>query len=192
MTADSKQALRYASLQRRRALGNRQRQAYSRIIVHSLQAYLGNIQPKVDCLLTYRALSSEVDADLLFQQSEYRVFAPVTHHHTHMEWHRVSAGTSWRPGYLGVPEPDGETLWQAGMGATVMICPLSAFDRRGSRLGMGKGCFDYWLGANRQHITQVVGLAFSCQEVAAIPVERHDVPMDCIITELETIECPEP
>jgi len=186
----SKNTLRDSALQRRRQLSSRQRQEYSRTIVHSLKKYLDHLQPKVDCLLTYRALPSEVDADALFRQTDYQAFAPVTHHHTHMEWHRVSDETKWQRGYLGVPEPDGEVLWQAGAATSVLVCPLSAFYRQGGLLGMGKGCFDYWLAGNRQHVALVIGLAFSCQEVAAIPVEGHDMPMDCIITEREIIECP--
>ena len=190
VNASSKQALRDAAQARRRALTDEQRCDFSRSIIHSLNRYLTQMQPRPECLLSYRALPSEVDADMLFQHEDYQVFAPVTHQHTHMEWHRVCAGTKWRRGYLGVMEPDGGALWQEGSSSTVLICPLSAFDRQGGRLGMGKGCFDYWLAGNRQHIASVIGLAFSCQEVAAIPVEEHDMPMDCIITEREIIECP--
>jgi len=55
---------------------------------------------------------------------------------------------------------------------------------------MGKGCFDFWLAQHHHHIQQIIGLAFSCQEVAAVPAERHDMPMNCIITEKEVIQCP--
>lgn len=189
MNHSSKQALRDAARQRRRSLGDEQRHDYSRTIVQSLKQYLEQMQPRPDCLLSYRALPSEVDADELLLLPGYQVFAPVTHHHTHMEWHRVSSATKWTQGYLGVSEPDGGVLWRGGPVSTVLVCPLSAFDRQGGRLGMGKGCFDYWLAENRRHIARTVGLAFSCQEVASIPVEEHDMPMDCIITEREIIEC---
>jgi len=72
----------------------------------------------------------------------------------------------------------------------VLLCPLTAFDRQGNRLGMGKGCFDYWLSKHRHGLDQVIGLAFSGQEVAHIPAEAHDAPLDYIITEKEVIECP--
>ena len=187
-----KQQLRSEALARRKALGTDERQASSEVIVQSLEAYLQQLEARPDCLLSYRALASEVDADAVFRLQGYQAFAPVTHHHEHMEWHRITGESQWRQGLFGVLEPVGGDIWQGGLGSSVLICPLSAFDRQGNRLGMGKGCFDYWLAENRPHIDRVIGLAFSCQEVAAIPVEGHDVPMDCVITERERIECRRP
>jgi 5-formyltetrahydrofolate cyclo-ligase len=185
----SKQAQRDAALRSRKALSAHQRITYSQTILNSLQLYLENQNPQTDCLLTYHALPSEVNVNALFQQSVFHVYAPVTHHHEHMEWHKVSSTTQWETGCFGIMEPDAGDLWSADEGRSTLICPLAAFDRRGNRLGMGKGCFDYWLKRNRQFVRQVIGLAFSCQEVASIPVERHDMPMDCIITEKELFEC---
>jgi len=185
----SKQAQRDAALRCRKALSVHQRKTYSQTILHSLQLCLENQNPQTDCLLTYHALPSEVNVNLLFQQSAFHVYAPITHHHKHMEWHKVSSITQWETGYFGIMEPDAGELWSADEGRSTLICPLAAFDRKGNRLGMGKGCFDYWLKRNRQFVRQVIGLAFSCQEVASIPVEEHDMPMDYIITEKELFEC---
>ncbi|PJC70988.1 MAG: 5-formyltetrahydrofolate cyclo-ligase, partial [Zetaproteobacteria bacterium CG_4_8_14_3_um_filter_59_5] len=70
-----------------------------------------------------------------------------------------------------------------------LLCPLVGFDRCGNRLGMGKGCFDRWLDGMKNHILLGVGLAFACQECPRIPAEAHDMPLDIIITEGETIAC---
>jgi 5-formyltetrahydrofolate cyclo-ligase len=188
-TSTSKQAQRDEALRHRKALSARQRKEYSQTILSFLQLYLENQDPQTECLLTYHALPSEVDANALLQQSGFHIYAPVTHHHEHMEWHRISSSTQWSTGFFGILEPNAGDLWHTQAGISTLICPLAAFDRRGSRLGMGKGCFDYWLSKHRQFIRQVVGLAFSCQEVASIPVEGHDMPMNCIITEKEIIEC---
>jgi len=188
-TSTSKQAQREEALRYRKALSAHQRKAYSQTILSLLQRYLENQDPQTECLLTYHALPSEVDANALLRQSGLHIYAPVTHHHEHMEWHRVSPSTQWGTGFFGILEPNGGNLWDAQAGISTLICPLAAFDRKGSRLGMGKGCFDYWLAQHRQCIRQIVGLAFSCQEVASIPVEGHDMPMDYIITEKEIIEC---
>ena len=188
-TSTSKQAQRDAALQCRKALTAKQRKEYSQTILGSLQLYLENQDIQTDCLLTYYALPSEVNVNALFQQSFFHVYAPVTHHHEHMEWHKISSTTQWRTGCFSIMEPDSGDLWHIEAGTSTLICPLAAFDRKGSRLGMGKGCFDYWLARHRRSIRQVIGVAFSCQEVASIPVEGHDMPMDCIITEQEVIEC---
>jgi 5-formyltetrahydrofolate cyclo-ligase len=64
------------------------------------------------------------------------------------------------------------------------IVPLLAFDRRGYRLGYGKGFYDRLLSISPA-IT--VGVAFAAQEVHDLPVEAHDVPLDWIVTENEVI-----
>ena len=188
----SKKSLRSGALKRRRRLNNTERRDYSRIIIQSLIQHLQQLERRPDRLLSYRALPTEVDADALFRQRSYRIYAPVTHHHEHMAWHQVTTETKWRRGCFGVLEPEGGEVWRPEGGVNVLVCPLTAFDRQGNRLGMGKGCFDYWLAENRQYIDRVIGLAFSCQEVAAVPVEGHDMPMDDIITERERIECQRP
>ncbi len=185
----SKQAQRDEALRCRKALSARQRKEYSQTILSFLQQYLEDQDTQTECLLTYHALPSEVDANALLRQSAFHIYAPLTHHHEHMEWHRVTSSTQWSTGSFGILEPNAGDLWDAQAGTSTLICPLAAFDRRGSRLGMGKGCFDYWLSRHRQSIRHVVGLAFSCQEVASIAVEEHDMPMDYIITEKEIIEC---
>jgi len=185
----SKQAQRDDGLRYRKALSAHQRKEYSQTILSFLQRHLENQNPQTECLLTYHSLPSEVDVNTLLRQPDFQIYAPVTHHHEHMEWHRVSASTQWSTGSFGILEPSSSDLWHADAGTSTLICPLAAFDRRGSRLGMGKGCFDYWLGQHRQSMQQVVGLAFSCQEVSSISAEGHDMPMDYIITEKEIIEC---
>lgn len=58
------------------------------------------------------------------------------------------------------------------------------FDRRGFRLGHGRGYFDRFL-ADRQ--LPAIGLAFDAQVVDALPVAPHDVPMSVVVTESRTL-----
>jgi len=60
------------------------------------------------------------------------------------------------------------------------IVPMLAFDRRGYRLGYGKGYYDRLLGATPM---PTIGVAFAAQEVPELPAEPFDVPLDCIVTE---------
>ena len=71
----------------------------------------------------------------------------------------------------------------------LILVPLLGFDRTGARLGYGKGHYDRTLaGFAEKGITpMLVGVAFSVQEVARIPREPHDVRLDCIVTEKETL-----
>ena len=66
--------------------------------------------------------------------------------------------------------------------------PLVAFDRRGGRLGQGGGHFDRTLEAlDAKGKVFAIGLAYAGQEVAAVPREEHDRPLDAILTEREYI-----
>ncbi len=186
---ENKAALRTTALAYRAALPAEKRRHYSDQIANRLCAYLARLCVPVSSLLLYRSMPSEVNTDRLFELPDYRIFAPVTHHHQQMEWRLTTNRTTWAAGLFGVQEPASGSLW-SDEPATVLLCPLAAFDRQGNRLGMGKGCFDYWLGSHRHALIQVIGLAFAGQEVAHIPAEAHDAPLDCIITEKEVIECP--
>lgn len=67
----------------------------------------------------------------------------------------------------------------------LVIVPLLAFDAGGARLGQGGGHYDRTLAAMRNHRAPppFVGLAYSGQQVAALPREPHDQPLDGILTE---------
>jgi 5-formyltetrahydrofolate cyclo-ligase len=71
----------------------------------------------------------------------------------------------------------------------VVIVPLVGFDRSGHRLGYGKGYYDRALSALRAQNPELltIGAAFCLQEIAAIPAELHDEPLDMVVTESEII-----
>jgi 5-formyltetrahydrofolate cyclo-ligase len=64
----------------------------------------------------------------------------------------------------------------------LVMVPGVAFDRRGARMGHGKGYYDKLLQHARPE-TPLVALAFECQLFPEIPVAPHDIFMDKIITE---------
>ncbi len=64
----------------------------------------------------------------------------------------------------------------------MILAPGLAFDRKGNRLGLGKGYYDRLLQHVR-HDAFKIALAFECQLVDEIPVLPHDIRMDRVITE---------
>lgn len=70
----------------------------------------------------------------------------------------------------------------------LIMVPGVAFDRRGARMGHGKGYYDKLLEHARPK-TPLVALAFECQLFPEIPTAAHDVFMDKIITESGVIDC---
>ena len=64
----------------------------------------------------------------------------------------------------------------------LIMVPGVGFDRRGGRMGHGKGYYDKLLQHARKN-TPLVALAFECQVFDEIPVADHDIYMDKLITE---------
>lgn len=63
----------------------------------------------------------------------------------------------------------------------LVLVPLLAFDRRGDRVGYGKGFYDKLLAECRGDC-QKVGLSFFGPTNDLIPVDSFDIPLDCAIT----------
>jgi 5-formyltetrahydrofolate cyclo-ligase len=64
----------------------------------------------------------------------------------------------------------------------LVMVPGVGFDRRGARMGHGKGYYDKLLEHARKE-TPLFALAFECQLFPEIPVQPHDIFMDAVITE---------
>lgn len=88
------------------------------------------------------------------------------------------------PGGFGTLVPDPQ---QPQVKPAILIVPMAAFDRRGYRIGYGKGYYDKAL-AELGPVTSV-GIAYGAQEIAAVPDEPHDQRLDWIVTEAEAIQC---
>jgi 5-formyltetrahydrofolate cyclo-ligase len=64
----------------------------------------------------------------------------------------------------------------------VVIVPGLAFDRRGQRVGYGRGFYDRFLGRLRPDALKV-GICFTAQVVDEVPHGRGDRPVDVVVTE---------
>ena len=67
----------------------------------------------------------------------------------------------------------------------LLAVPGVAFDRRGGRVGHGRGYFDRLLRRIRPDAI-ALGLAFDCQVFDHVPMEPHDVPLEGLVTESAT------
>jgi 5-formyltetrahydrofolate cyclo-ligase len=75
----------------------------------------------------------------------------------------------------------------------VLLVPLAAFDRRGYRIGYGKGHYDRALARLEANgSTLKIGIAFSTQEIDEVPAEPHDRRLDYVLTETDFFACKDP
>ncbi len=90
------------------------------------------------------------------------------------------------PGAFGVPEPTGgEPLPPEALDAVVV--PALAFDRRGFRLGQGKGYYDRFLGRLRADAL-TLGFIPKTLLLERLPADPWDVPVRAIVTEDGVLE----
>lgn len=66
-----------------------------------------------------------------------------------------------------------------------ILVPGLAFDRRGGRMGFGKGYYDKLLEGSG---CTKIGICYDFQLFDEIPMKPHDVMMDFVVTEKEIVE----
>lgn len=103
-----------------------------------------------------------------------------------MRFGRLTRGTPTRKNRYGIPEPvDARPVRARQLDLVVM--PLVGFDAAGYRLGMGGGFYDATLAflRHRRHWRKprLVGVAYECQRLEAVPREPWDMPLDAVLTE---------
>ena len=90
-------------------------------------------------------------------------------------------------GKYGIPEPVAvEPMTDQQLQVDLVIVPGVAFDKRGYRLGYGKGYYDKFL-ATRPKWVHTMGLCYSNCLVEEIPCEAHDQPVKALVCENQTI-----
>lgn len=183
--AETKAELRRQAFARRDGLDPTWREEASRAIAERLLA-LPELAA-VPTLGSYWPIRSEVDTrpalEALVARGQVVGLPQILHP-------RLSF-REWRPGDVlvkgafGVREPGPEA---PEVFPRALLMPLAAFDRRGGRLGYGQGHFDRAVAAlSERHPVLTVGIAFSVQEIEAVPQEEHDRGLDFVVTESEVV-----
>ncbi len=103
-----------------------------------------------------------------------------------MRFGRMQAGMRMLPNRYGIPEPvDARPLRARQL--DLLLMPLVGFDLAGRRLGMGGGFYDATLAfmRHRRHWRKprLIGVAYECQRVDALPDDPWDMPLDAVLTE---------
>lgn len=99
-----------------------------------------------------------------------------------MSFRRWQSGAELATGPWGTPQP-ADTVESAV--PSLILCPLVGFDRHGRRIGQGGGHYDRYFAAHPTALR--IGIAWSVQEVDAVPSESTDIALDAVLTEQEFI-----
>ena len=180
---DLKRNARQHGLAQRRSLTPEQRQAFTLRMWEHLEAWapFQQIRP-LHCSL---ALPEEPDTTTWFErawalgkQTAVPCMMPGTLELKHT---RLTSLQHLQHGAFGVPEPIPKFReWVEPEALDLVLVPGVAFDRKGGRLGFGKGYYDRFLSKTS---ALRMGVAFSAQVIPDVPTEPHDVPMHTLLTE---------
>jgi len=85
-----------------------------------------------------------------------------------------------RPSMLNIPAPPDSAPVMMPEDLDLVIVPALTYDKSGYRIGYGGGYYDRYLRGIAAFTT---GLARQRLLVDELPVERHDIAVDCVVTE---------
>ena len=192
--AAQRKALRRALRAERRALSTKERRLFSQQLAHNVDSWLH--LRRSWRLALYAALPEELDTTPLIQIAQRRgcrIYLPrIDRHNLGRKMQFIELGTRPRSTRLGITEPEGSRHIGARW-LDVVFLPLVGFDSRGVRLGTGGGYYDRAFAFRRWrsvwHTPQLIGLAYSFQQVEHITCAAHDVLMDAVVTEKGVVRC---
>ena len=185
---NGKGALRAAATAARDALSPRERENGAQIVATRCRPIIRAVNPR--CLAGYAPIRSEIDpSDVLrsVHAAGAAIGLPAVTGPTAIVFRRWEPGEPLIAGRFGTRAP---ALSAPIVEPDLILVPVVAFDRSGARLGYGRGYYDRAIAAlhSRGRRPPLVGLAFSVQEVPRIPRESHDIRLDWIVTETETLD----
>ena len=185
--AEQKAALRKTILARRNELAETDRIEMSLKAAEAARNVpeLGDALVPGTVIAGFLPIRSEIDIrPMLFAlgQMGARLCLPVVISKTEIEFREMIRGEPLVESGFGTVGP-GETA--AVLDPQILLMPLSVFDNKGGRIGYGGGYYDRAIERllGKDIKPQLIGVAFSTQEVEEVPMESHDRYLDGIITE---------
>ena len=117
-----------------------------------------------------------------FENQNYKVSLPKIKSDFKMNFFDWSINNPLMVNNFGIPEPISNKIKYPD----VLLIPLVAFDKNLNRLGYGGGFYDRYIYKMKK-IKKVltIGLAYSFQKVKKIPINKHDIKLNYILTEKE-------
>ncbi len=191
-TSRQRAQLRRELKQRRNSLPDTQREQ----IAHEVLLHLKNwrLFRNAHRIAAYDAVGAELPTAMLqafIQQSQAELYLPTlpSNRKGRLRFVRTTATSRWRHNRYAIPEPlcahDSPAINPAFL--DLILVPLVGFDANGNRIGMGAGYYDRTLvfrGLRKVwQRPRLVGLAYACQQVEALPSAPWDIPLDAIVTE---------
>ena len=184
---EAKPSLRKRILGRRDAMDSRTRTALSRAIVWDIVET--SVYRRSNMIMAYASFGSELQTDEFLRhvldQGKILLLPKVNRQRELLEVYWVQDPVQdLQVGTWGIREPRPDRCARVELAEIdFVLVPGLAFDRRGGRLGYGRGFYDNLLAESLSPCAWLVAGAFECKMVEKVPVDEHDMPMDVVVTE---------
>ncbi|MBN2096378.1 5-formyltetrahydrofolate cyclo-ligase [Candidatus Peregrinibacteria bacterium] len=185
---DEKIKIRSKALKKRNGLSAKARAVKDRKVADNLESL--DLFKKAHHILFYYSVKGEADTRRLIERhlDSKQLYLPVIRGKSHFQAVPVKAPLNVRSGYENVPEPiDEEPSSVYDDKIELIITPGVAFDRKGNRIGMGKGYYDRYFAQN--HFALKIALAYEEQVLDYVPKDLYDVTVDLIVTDQNIYRC---
>ncbi len=136
-----------------------------------------------DTVLLYYSINNEVDTHPLIDEilrSGKRLALPVCRENGEMIFRYVESLDDLTEGFFSALEPNETCEEFKGARHAVCVIPAIAFDKKGYRIGYGKGYYDRYL--TDPSIVKI-GFVYDELRVDSLPRGRFDLSSDLVITE---------
>jgi 5-formyltetrahydrofolate cyclo-ligase len=184
--ADAKRALRAELRERRQLLTPQARETASEGVRAQLDALVDSLG--VTSMSCFLSITTEPDTHEFVAaavERGIRVLLPVTRTDGLLDW--AVAGGDIAEGMYGLPEPVGELLGPIAVNdVDLLVIPAAAVDRRGMRLGWGRGYYDKTIGS-MDRCPPVYAVVFDSELVDEVPSDVHDQPVTGVVTPTQTL-----
>lgn len=141
-------------------------------------------------VMAYMPIHNEVRTDTLLKtamDSNKTILLPRVRGSLNMEAAPIKGlDRDIHTGTFGIREPDSSIPAMDPEIIDLVILPGIAFNRKGFRIGFGRGYYDRFIPSLRKDCI-LLAPAYGFQVIDHIPSDEYDQPVDMIVTEKETI-----
>lgn len=190
---DDKRALRRSLRHQRQALSEHEQRLAAQRLCQRLKT-LPEIR-RARRLSLYLPVNGEIDPTPLIpwlRQRNVDIYLPVLRPFSanHLWFVAYRSDTPMVKNRFGIWEPDVRFSAQRrnrlpAWALETLIVPLVGFDANANRMGMGGGFYDRSLAFMHRPgpSPTLIGVAHACQQVASLPVEPWDVPLQVVVSD---------
>lgn len=139
---------------------------------------------KAKNILFYTPIKGEVDISKILKKSKTKRFVLSRINGNKLDLHYIKDLSQTKENKFKILEPQKNLPKAKPQDIDLAIIPGVVFSDNGHRIGYGKGFYDRFL---KKTLAVKIGVAYRFQIVKNIPGEKHDVPMEIIITENKTM-----